>query len=148
MVPILDSSSIKWVQPNTLVRFRGMIHDMLGNEFYAGAYKDKTNGLNVLLWSSRTVFWISLAKNREKRAGWMKQGLIWLTFVVLDCFLVKQFGRGNTKVQFSKEANNLCNINSYNHSGNFYYNDLCYCPYNYDLLLSELRNMTRIHVHF
>ncbi|KAF3580364.1 hypothetical protein DY000_02030405 [Brassica cretica] len=38
-VPILDSSSIKWVQPNTLVRFRGMIQDMLGNEFYAGAYK-------------------------------------------------------------------------------------------------------------
>ncbi|KAL0642575.1 hypothetical protein Bca4012_040865 [Brassica carinata] len=75
-VPILDSSSIKWVQPNTLVRFRGMIQDMLGNEFYAGAYKDKTNGLNVLLWSSRTVFWISLAKNREKRAGWMKQGLM------------------------------------------------------------------------
>ncbi|KAF3562587.1 hypothetical protein DY000_02018950 [Brassica cretica] len=66
-VPILDSSSIKWV-PNTLVRFRGMIQDMLGNEFYAGAYKvcvlyvmvsstkdvlnfgsrKKTNGLNVL----------------------------------------------------------------------------------------------------
>ncbi|KAJ0229786.1 hypothetical protein HA466_0313500 [Hirschfeldia incana] len=112
-VPILDSSSIKWVQPNTLVRFRGMIQDMLRNEFYAGAYKDdstwrtnkysdvsqfpdastsdmqvwerrllycvpcrfqdKTNGPNVLLWSSRTVFWISLAKNRKKRAGWMKK---------------------------------------------------------------------------
>uniref|UniRef100_A0A1J3JNI2 Mini-chromosome maintenance complex-binding protein n=1 Tax=Noccaea caerulescens TaxID=107243 RepID=A0A1J3JNI2_NOCCA len=39
-VPILDSSTIKWVQPKTLVRFRGMIQDMLGNEFYAGAYKD------------------------------------------------------------------------------------------------------------
>uniref|UniRef100_A0A0D3BNY1 Potassium transporter n=1 Tax=Brassica oleracea var. oleracea TaxID=109376 RepID=A0A0D3BNY1_BRAOL len=26
--------------PKTLVRFRGMIQDMLGNEFYAGAYKD------------------------------------------------------------------------------------------------------------
>ena len=38
-VPILDSSSIKWVQPNTLVWFRGMIHDMLRNGFYAGAYK-------------------------------------------------------------------------------------------------------------
>lgn len=36
---MLDSSSIKWVQPKTLVRFRGMIQDMLGNEFYAGAYK-------------------------------------------------------------------------------------------------------------
>lgn len=27
------------MQPKTLVRFRGMIQDMLGNEFYAGAYK-------------------------------------------------------------------------------------------------------------
>ncbi|CAN6808321.1 unnamed protein product [Brassica oleracea] len=45
-VPILDSSSIKWVQPNTLVRFRGMIQDMLGNEFYAGAYKICVPGQN------------------------------------------------------------------------------------------------------
>ncbi|KAL0013538.1 hypothetical protein SO802_000607 [Lithocarpus litseifolius] len=27
-------------QPNTLARFRGMIQDMLGNEFYVGAFKD------------------------------------------------------------------------------------------------------------
>ncbi|TQD98635.1 hypothetical protein C1H46_015883 [Malus baccata] len=39
-VPILNSANIRWVQPNTLVRFRGMIQDMLGNEFYVGAYKD------------------------------------------------------------------------------------------------------------
>ncbi|KGN45829.1 mini-chromosome maintenance complex-binding protein isoform X1 [Cucumis sativus] len=39
-VPILNASSVKWLQPNTLVRFRGMIQDMLGNEFYVGAYKD------------------------------------------------------------------------------------------------------------
>ncbi|XP_038884242.1 mini-chromosome maintenance complex-binding protein [Benincasa hispida] len=39
-VPILNASSVRWVQPNTLVRFRGMIQDMLGNEFYVGAYKD------------------------------------------------------------------------------------------------------------
>ncbi|XP_022134341.1 mini-chromosome maintenance complex-binding protein isoform X2 [Momordica charantia] len=39
-VPILNASSARWVQPNTLVRFRGMIQDMLGNEFYVGAYKD------------------------------------------------------------------------------------------------------------
>ncbi|XP_051122782.1 mini-chromosome maintenance complex-binding protein isoform X2 [Andrographis paniculata] len=46
-VPLLDQSTIKWVKPNTLVRFRGMIQDMLGNEYYVGAYKDgdtwKTN---------------------------------------------------------------------------------------------------------
>ncbi|XP_023553593.1 mini-chromosome maintenance complex-binding protein-like [Cucurbita pepo subsp. pepo] len=39
-VPILNASSVKWVQPNCLVRFKGMIQDMLGNEFYVGAYKD------------------------------------------------------------------------------------------------------------
>ncbi|XP_028958164.1 mini-chromosome maintenance complex-binding protein-like isoform X2 [Malus domestica] len=39
-VPLLNSASIRWVQPNTLVRFRGMIQDMLGNEFYVGAYTD------------------------------------------------------------------------------------------------------------
>lgn len=36
---MLNPSTFKWVQPNTLVRFRGMIQDMLGNEFYVGAYK-------------------------------------------------------------------------------------------------------------
>lgn len=39
-VPILNSATIRWIQPNTLVRFRGMIQDMLGNELYVGAYKD------------------------------------------------------------------------------------------------------------
>ncbi|KAJ9175970.1 hypothetical protein P3X46_014466 [Hevea brasiliensis] len=39
-VPILNLATIRWIQPNTLVRFRGMIQDMLGNEFYVGAYKD------------------------------------------------------------------------------------------------------------
>ncbi|PIA58028.1 hypothetical protein AQUCO_00500154v1 [Aquilegia coerulea] len=39
-VPILDHSSIGWIQPNSLVRFRGLVQDMLGNEFYVGAYKD------------------------------------------------------------------------------------------------------------
>ncbi|CAN4101635.1 unnamed protein product [Withania somnifera] len=39
-VPFLNPSTMTWVQPNTLVRFRGMIQDMLGSEFYVGAYKD------------------------------------------------------------------------------------------------------------
>ncbi|OWM69883.1 mini-chromosome maintenance complex-binding protein [Punica granatum] len=39
-VPVLNAKTIRYLQPNTLVRFRGMIQDMLGNEFYAGAYKD------------------------------------------------------------------------------------------------------------
>jgi len=44
--------------------------------------------------------------------------LIWEIVKRNNCFLVKQFGRGNAKVQFSKESNNLVNINSYKHSGN------------------------------
>ncbi|KAL1337427.1 hypothetical protein HN51_032095 [Arachis hypogaea] len=39
-VPVLTPASMRWIKPNTLVRFRGMIQDMLGNEFYVGAYKD------------------------------------------------------------------------------------------------------------
>ncbi|XP_054798826.1 mini-chromosome maintenance complex-binding protein [Prosopis cineraria] len=39
-VPVLTPATLRWVQPNTLVRFRGMIQDMLGNELYVGAYKD------------------------------------------------------------------------------------------------------------
>ncbi|KAL3524047.1 hypothetical protein ACH5RR_016881 [Cinchona calisaya] len=39
-VPMLNASTIGSLQPNTLVKFRGMIQDMLGNEFYVGAYKD------------------------------------------------------------------------------------------------------------
>ncbi|XP_010526413.1 PREDICTED: 60S ribosomal protein L28-1 [Tarenaya hassleriana] len=43
--------------------------------------------------------------------------LIWEIVKNNNCFLVKQFGRGNAKVQFSKETNNLYNLNSYKHSG-------------------------------
>lgn len=39
-VQILNAASVKYIPPNTLVRFRGMIQDMLGNEVYVGAYKD------------------------------------------------------------------------------------------------------------
>ncbi|XP_077239151.1 E2F target protein 1 (ETG1) [Tasmannia lanceolata] len=39
-VPILDPTNMRGIQPNSLVRFRGMVQDMLGNEFYVGAFKD------------------------------------------------------------------------------------------------------------
>ncbi|KAG9455206.1 hypothetical protein H6P81_008110 [Aristolochia fimbriata] len=46
-VPFLDIENQRWIRPNSLVRFRGMVQDMLGNEFYIGAFKDgstwKTN---------------------------------------------------------------------------------------------------------
>lgn len=43
--------------------------------------------------------------------------LIWEIVKKNNCFLVKQFGRGNAGVQFSKESNNLYNLNSFKHSG-------------------------------
>ncbi|XXG85926.1 hypothetical protein AAC387_Pa11g0921 [Persea americana] len=41
-VPILDPLNLHRIRPNSLVRFRGMVQDMLGNEFYVGTFK---NGL-------------------------------------------------------------------------------------------------------
>ncbi|KAJ6806447.1 mini-chromosome maintenance complex-binding protein [Iris pallida] len=39
-VPILEPSNIRWLKPNSLVRFRGMVQDMFGNELYVGTFKD------------------------------------------------------------------------------------------------------------
>lgn len=50
--------------------------------------------------------------------------LIWEVVKRNNCFLVKEFGNGNAGVQFSKEPNNLYNLNSYKYSGiflQFYY---------------------------
>jgi len=38
-VPVLNASNLGLVKPNTLVRYRGMVQDMLGNEYYIGAFK-------------------------------------------------------------------------------------------------------------
>lgn len=43
--------------------------------------------------------------------------LIWEIVKKNNSFLVKEFGRGTASVQFSKEPNNLYNLNSYKHSG-------------------------------
>uniref|UniRef100_A0A251T854 Putative 60S ribosomal protein L28e n=1 Tax=Helianthus annuus TaxID=4232 RepID=A0A251T854_HELAN len=43
--------------------------------------------------------------------------LIWEIVKKNNSFLVKEFGNGNQSVQFSKEPNNLYNLNSYKHSG-------------------------------
>ena len=45
--------------------------------------------------------------------------LIWEIVKRNNCFLVKEFGNGNAGVQFSKEPNNLYNLNSYKYSGTF-----------------------------
>ncbi|KAI4306951.1 hypothetical protein L6164_030188 [Bauhinia variegata] len=71
-VPVLTPTTIRWIKPNMLVRFRGMIQDMLGNEFYVGAYKDgsvwRTNkfidvsqfsmndSADMLIWERRLLY--------------------------------------------------------------------------------------------
>ncbi|KAJ0788329.1 putative ribosomal protein L28e [Helianthus annuus] len=42
---------------------------------------------------------------------------IWEIVKKNSSFLVKEFGNGTQSVQFSKEPNNLYNVNSYKHSG-------------------------------
>ena len=46
--------------------------------------------------------------------------LIWEIVKKNNSFLVKQFGRGTASLQFSKENNNLYNLNSYKHSGTLF----------------------------
>ncbi|XP_057519997.1 60S ribosomal protein L28-2-like [Amaranthus tricolor] len=43
--------------------------------------------------------------------------LVWEIVKKNNCFLVKEFGNGTAKVQFSKEGNNLYNTHSYKYSG-------------------------------
>ncbi|KAJ7951663.1 60S ribosomal L28-like protein [Quillaja saponaria] len=43
--------------------------------------------------------------------------LIWEIVKKNNSFLVKEFGNGTQSVQFSRESNNLYNLNSYKHSG-------------------------------
>ncbi|PSS15532.1 60S ribosomal protein like [Actinidia chinensis var. chinensis] len=43
--------------------------------------------------------------------------LIWEIVKKNNSFLVKELGNGTASVQFSKESNNLYNLNSYKHSG-------------------------------
>ncbi|RWR73606.1 60S ribosomal protein L28-2 [Cinnamomum micranthum f. kanehirae] len=43
--------------------------------------------------------------------------LIWEIVKKNNSFLVKEFGNSTAMVQFSKESNNLYNVNSYKHSG-------------------------------
>lgn len=45
--------------------------------------------------------------------------LVWEIVKRNNSFLVKEFGRGTQSVQFSKESNNLYNLNSFKYSGIF-----------------------------
>lgn len=53
--------------------------------------------------------------------------LIWQVVRKNNSFLVKQFGNGNAKVQFTKEPNNLYNVHSYKYSG-MLPSKFLYCP--------------------
>ncbi|XP_062232020.1 large ribosomal subunit protein eL28z-like isoform X2 [Phragmites australis] len=54
---------------------------------------------------------------RRKEMATVPGDLIWQIVRKNNSFLVKQFGNGNAKVQFTKEPNNLYNVHSYKHSG-------------------------------
>ncbi|KAK4267350.1 hypothetical protein QN277_024138 [Acacia crassicarpa] len=47
----------------------------------------------------------------------VSEQLVWEIVKKNNCFLVKEFGRGTQSVEFSKESNNLYNLNSFKHSG-------------------------------
>lgn len=56
--------------------------------------------------------------------------LIWEIIKKNNSFLVKEFGNGTAKVQFSRESNNLYNRHSFKHSGISLYR----CVYTFDLI--------------
>lgn len=47
--------------------------------------------------------------------------LIWEIVKRNNAFRVKQFGNGNSRIEFSKEPNNLYNLNSFKYSGIVFY---------------------------
>ncbi|KAJ1263858.1 hypothetical protein BS78_09G219100 [Paspalum vaginatum] len=54
---------------------------------------------------------------RRREMATVPGDLIWQVVRKNNAFLVKQFGNGNAKVQFSKEPSNLYNVHSYKYSG-------------------------------
>ncbi|KAM0897469.1 hypothetical protein ACQ4PT_022537 [Festuca glaucescens] len=54
---------------------------------------------------------------RRREMTTVPGSLVWELVKKNNCFLIKQFGNSNAKVQFSKEPNNLYNVHSYKFSG-------------------------------
>ncbi|KAK1670768.1 hypothetical protein QYE76_058927 [Lolium multiflorum] len=54
---------------------------------------------------------------KRKEMTTVPGSLVWELVKKNNCFLIKQFGNNNIKVQFSKEPNNLYNVHSYKFSG-------------------------------
>lgn len=67
----------------------------------------------------RSLFYLlpSLLQGQKNKMAAVPGQLIWEIVKRNNSFLVKEFGRGTAGVQFSKEPNNLYNLNSYKHSG-------------------------------
>ena len=42
-IPCINETQLEKIQPNTLVKFRGMVQDMLDPEFYLGKYFTKNS---------------------------------------------------------------------------------------------------------
>ncbi|KAK8546886.1 hypothetical protein V6N13_093925 [Hibiscus sabdariffa] len=73
--------------------------------------------LSNLSISSKTLNFQERGAGKERQMATVPGQLIWEVVKKNNCFLVKQFGRGTAGVRFSKEPNNLYNLNSYKHSG-------------------------------
>ena len=72
--------------------------------------------LCLFIWVLEIEFGSCVARCRTRMAAVPGQ-LIWEIVKKNNSFLVKEFGNGTASVQFSKEPNNLYNLNSYKHSG-------------------------------
>ncbi|KAL4367723.1 hypothetical protein GQ457_05G035190 [Hibiscus cannabinus] len=95
--------------------------DVNGRFFFS--FLDSLFPLSFTSSSFLLLQFVHLFKNPKFRTGKEIQmatvpgQLIWEVVKKNNCFLVKQFGRGTAGVRFSKEPNNLYNLNSYKHSG-------------------------------
>ncbi|GKA53488.1 RNA-directed DNA polymerase, eukaryota [Tanacetum coccineum] len=67
LVCILTPSKLHMVQPESLVRFRGMIQDMLGNEFCVGSYKVLGHNTWADYASDSVISMNATSANLEKR---------------------------------------------------------------------------------
>uniref|UniRef100_R7WER7 Ribosomal eL28/Mak16 domain-containing protein n=1 Tax=Aegilops tauschii TaxID=37682 RepID=R7WER7_AEGTA len=56
-------------------------------------------------------------KRKKVLVDYLLRSPVWELVKKNNYFLIKQFGNSNTKVQFSKEPNNLYNVHSYKFSG-------------------------------
>ncbi|GMN20307.1 hypothetical protein TIFTF001_045313 [Ficus carica] len=90
-----------------------------------------TTARGPLQWQQLPEWWASTATGkgfsnltgrvrgdeRESRMATVPGQLIWEIVKKNNSFLVKEFGNGTAGVRFSKEPNNLYNLNSYKYSG-------------------------------